>query len=221
MTSTTAEQAVDQAAYGFLLAPASRRSTHSLSKAVCDRVLALLALAVLLLPMAVIALAIRTSSRGPALFRQVRLGQDGRPFRILKFRTMVEAAEAARPDENDADGLLFKVRNDPRVTRLGRFLRSWSLDELPQLINVLCGDMSMVGPRPLPVALHELTERERRRLLVKPGLTGLWQVSGRSELGWEDCVRLDLHYVDAWTLTLDLRILARTAGAVVRRHGVY
>ena len=221
MTSTTADATVETVAYQLLVAPASGRTVPSVAKSVADRAFAFLALLLLLVPMAAIALAIRMTSRGPALFRQVRLGKDGRPFRILKFRTMVDAAEHARPADNDTDGLLFKVRNDPRVTGVGRFLRSWSLDELPQLINVLRGEMSLVGPRPLPIGLHELTERERCRLLVKPGLTGLWQVSGRSDLGWDDCVRLDLQYVDSWSLGLDLHIIRRTWGAVVRRHGVY
>jgi lipopolysaccharide/colanic/teichoic acid biosynthesis glycosyltransferase len=221
MTATTAEQSVSDAVHWLSPVSFAERRAHGLAKSVCDRFLALTALAVLLVPMAALGLAIRLTSGGPALFLQVRLGRHGRPFRILKFRTMVQAAEAAPPDANDSDGLLFKIREDPRVTGIGRFLRAWSLDELPQLINVLRGDMSMVGPRPLPVDLHQLTERERRRLLVKPGLTGLWQVSGRSDLGWEDCVRLDLEYVDSWTVGLDLRILGRTAGAVVRRHGVY
>jgi exopolysaccharide biosynthesis polyprenyl glycosylphosphotransferase len=186
-------------------------------------VLAILALSPVLL---VIALAVRLDSPGPVLFRQVRVGRGGREFRMLKFRTMVADAEAQRAallDRNqNADGLLFKIADDPRVTTVGRLLRRFSLDELPQLFNVVGGQMSLVGPRPpLPdeVALYD--DSVRRRLLVKPGLTGLWQVSGRSDLTWEESVRLDLRYVENWSLLLDVMILWKTAFAVVRARGAY
>jgi len=190
-------------------------------KAALDRIGAALMLAVLGVPLLLLALAIRLSSRGPAFYRQTRLGQHGREFRMWKLRTMVVDADRMTPPGNDADGLLFKLREDPRVTAFGRFLRKWSLDELPQLVNVLRGDMSLVGPRPLPLALHQLDPVSRRRLLVRPGLTGLWQIAGRSDLSWDDCVRLDLHYVEHRSLRLDLAILGRTALAVIRRAGAY
>jgi exopolysaccharide biosynthesis polyprenyl glycosylphosphotransferase len=163
--------------------------------------------------------------RGPAIFRQERVGKDGRPFVLSKFRTMVVNAEARLHnlrDLNDTDGELFKMRNDPRVTPVGRWLRRYSLDELPQLVNVLKGDMSLVGPRP-PLALEVAgyPSDMLRRLVVKPGLTGLWQVSGRSDLSWEESIRLDLTYVENWSLAMDLAILARTASAVARSSGAY
>jgi exopolysaccharide biosynthesis polyprenyl glycosylphosphotransferase len=163
--------------------------------------------------------------RGPAVFRQERVGKDGRPFMLYKFRTMVVNAEARLQDLrnlNDTDGELFKMRNDPRITPVGRWLRRYSLDELPQLLNVLKGDMSLVGPRP-PLAreVAGYPDDMRRRLVVKPGLTGLWQVSGRSDLSWEESIRLDLTYVENWSLVLDLTILARTVSAVVRTSGAY
>jgi exopolysaccharide biosynthesis polyprenyl glycosylphosphotransferase len=197
-----------------------------LVKEVVDRLgagLALLAIAPMLL---VVALAVRLDSVGPVLFRQVRIGRDGREFSMLKFRTMVADAEeqrAALLDRNEkADGLLFKIADDPRVTRVGRVLRRFSLDELPQLLNVLGGQMSLVGPRPpLPAEVALYDDSVRRRLLVKPGLTGLWQVSGRSDLTWEESVRLDLRYVENWSLLLDLMILWKTASAVLRARGAY
>jgi len=163
--------------------------------------------------------------RGPAVFRQERVGKDGKPFVLYKFRTMVVNAEARLHnlrDLNDTDGELFKMRNDPRVTPVGRWLRRYSLDELPQLVNVLKGDMSLVGPRP-PLALEVAgyPADMLRRLVVKPGLTGLWQVSGRSDLSWEESIRLDLTYVENWSLAMDLAILARTASAVARSSGAY
>ena len=192
-------------------------------KEIFDRVLATLALVVAVVPMLLIAGLIRVTSRGPAFFRQTRVGKSGQEFSIWKFRTMVLGAELmSAPEVNDADGLLFKLRQDPRVTPVGRFLRRWSLDELPQLVNVVRGDMSLVGPRPpVPGEVASYGDDVRRRLLVKPGLTGLWQVSGRSDLPWEDYVRLDLYYVENWSVTLDLLIVARTLLAVVRGRGAY
>jgi lipopolysaccharide/colanic/teichoic acid biosynthesis glycosyltransferase len=150
------------------------------------------------------------------------VGRDGRVFRIWKLRTMVDGAGSIVVQGNDADGLLFKLREDPRVTPVGRFLRRWSLDELPQLLNVVGGSMALVGPRPpLPSEVAEYGDEVRRRLLVRPGLTGLWQVSGRSDLPWEEAVRLDLQYVENWSLSLDLTIMLRTLSAVLRRQGAY
>ena len=190
-----------------------------------DRVGAGLGLVVLLPVLLGIALAVRLDSRGPVLFRQRRIGTAGREFTMYKFRSMRADAEAlidSLVEVNEGAGPLFKLRNDPRVTRVGRVLRKASLDELPQLINVIRGEMSLVGPRPpLPREVAEYTSGERRRLLVKPGLTGLWQVSGRSDLPWVDAVRLDLHYVSDWSISMDLRLLARTAAAVTRRTGAF
>jgi lipopolysaccharide/colanic/teichoic acid biosynthesis glycosyltransferase len=172
--------------------------------------------------MAAIAVLVRVTSPGPALFRQERIGRDGHAFTIWKFRTMYAGSDSRLPASNDADGVLFKLRRDPRVTPIGRILRRYSLDELPQLLNVLHGDMSLVGPRPpLPSEVEQYGDDVRRRLLVKPGLTGLWQVSGRSDLPWEECVRLDLRYVENWSISFDLLILARTLLAVVRGVGAY
>jgi len=168
---------------------------------------------------------IRWSSPGPVLFRQVRVGRDGREFEMVKFRSMYVDAEARLAELrhlNEHDGVLFKIRNDPRVTPVGRWLRRLSLDELPQLVNVLRGEMSLVGPRPpLPAEVAAYPDDARRRLAVKPGMTGLWQVSGRSDLPWEEAVRLDLRYVENWSLTLDFVILLRTVTAVLRSSGAY
>lgn len=172
----------------------------------------------------VTAVAIAVSSRGPVLYRQVRLGQDGAEFTMLKFRSMYRDADQQRvwqDNEQDGGGVLFKVRRDPRVTPVGRLIRALSIDELPQLVHVLSGRMSLVGPRPLAAIDSIYTGSARRRLLVRPGLTGLWQVSGRSELSWDDAVRLDLYYVENWTLGLDLIILARTVYTVLSCKGAY
>jgi exopolysaccharide biosynthesis polyprenyl glycosylphosphotransferase len=194
-------------------------------KTVFDRVLGSLLLVAALPLVLTIAVAVRLSSRGPVLFRQVRVGVDGRRFTMLKFRSMVPDAEDRRPalgDLDDGNGMLFKIREDPRVTRVGALLRRFSLDELPQLINVLRGDMSLVGPRPpLPEEVAGYDGDAARRLRVRPGMTGLWQVSGRSDLSWEESLRLDLRYVDNWSLALDLSILWRTWRAVIRGSGAY
>jgi exopolysaccharide biosynthesis polyprenyl glycosylphosphotransferase len=199
--------------------------SRRLVKGVFDRCLAALALTLAGPVMVALALAIRRTSAGPALFRQVRVGKDGREFVLYKLRTMYADAEEKQQEltgRNEHDGVLFKMRNDPRVTPLGRRLRRYSLDELPQLLNVLGGQMSLVGPRPpLPCEVAQYPEDVRRRLVVKPGLTGLWQVSGRSDLSWEDSVRLDLRYVENWSLTFDLVILLRTVTALVRTSGAY
>ncbi|MFU8876001.1 sugar transferase [Micromonospora sp. SL4-19] len=196
-------------------------------KEVVDRVSALLLLVSAAPLLLVIAVLIRQArgAGGAAIFRQVRVGKNGRPFVIYKFRTMYVDAEdrlAELLDRNETGGELFKMRHDPRVTPIGRWLRRLSLDELPQLVNVLKGDMSLVGPRPpLPREVANYPSDMRRRLVVKPGLTGLWQVSGRSDLSWEESIRLDLSYVENWSLTMDLTILVRTLSAVVRSSGAY
>ena len=171
----------------------------------------------------VIALAIKVSDGGPVIFRQTRIGRGGEPFTVLKFRSMVVDAEARKAGLmglNEGKGALFKMTRDPRVTRVGQFLRDFSLDELPQLFNVLAGSMSLVGPRPhLAAEIAAMPSQASRRSLVTPGLTGLWQVSGRSELEAEDSIRLDLRYVENWSFTLDLLILWKTISAVLGRRG--
>jgi exopolysaccharide biosynthesis polyprenyl glycosylphosphotransferase len=194
-------------------------------KELVDRLGALLLLALFGPLLLAVALLVRATSRGPVFFRQVRVGRDGREFRIVKFRSMYVDAEARLAEVrhlNEHDGVLFKIRNDPRVTPVGRWLRRFSLDEFPQLLNVLAGQMSLVGPRPpLPQEVAAYAADVRRRLAVKPGMTGLWQVSGRSDLPWEEAVRLDLRYVENWSLSLDLVILLRTMTAVLRSSGAY
>ncbi|WP_127941209.1 sugar transferase [Nonomuraea polychroma] len=196
---------------------------RQLVKNIFDRLVAVALLALLAPVLAALAVAVRVTSPGPALFRQTRVGRDGRLFTILKFRTMRRGSEQQRITlVSDRDGVLFKIRNDPRVTPLGARMRRHSLDELPQLINVVLGHMSLVGPRPpLPEEVAQYGDDVRRRLLVRPGLTGLWQVSGRSDLSWEESVRLDLRYVENWSLTLDLQILWKTWSAVARGQGAY
>jgi lipopolysaccharide/colanic/teichoic acid biosynthesis glycosyltransferase len=170
-----------------------------------------------------ISVLILLDSRGAVFYRQRRIGKDGRSFTMIKFRTMVRDAHRMRTGlNNEGHGLLFKMRKDPRVTRVGAVLRRYSLDELPQLFNVLRGAMSLVGPRPpLPEETKKYAPDVRRRLLVKPGMTGLWQVSGRSDLPWEESVRLDLRYVEDWSLTLDAVIMWKTVRAVVTGQGAY
>jgi exopolysaccharide biosynthesis polyprenyl glycosylphosphotransferase len=172
------------------------------------------------------AAAIKINSRGPVFFRQRRLGINGGEFSILKFRSMYTGAEDQRAEimglnEQDGAGVLFKIRADPRITTVGRWIRKFSIDELPQLVHVVTGTMSLVGPRPLAAADSTYTGSARRRLLVRPGLTGLWQISGRSELSWDDAVRLDLYYVENWSLGLDMSILVRTVFAVLGRKGAF
>jgi exopolysaccharide biosynthesis polyprenyl glycosylphosphotransferase len=196
-----------------------------IAKEAFDRAGAVAALLVLAPVFAGVALAVKLDSPGPVFYRQTRVGRDGRRFSMVKFRTMVVGADRLRAElehENEADGLLFKLRTDPRVTRSGRILRRYSIDELPQILNVVRGDMSMVGPRPPLPAEVDLYERHvTRRLLVKPGITGLWQVSGRSDLPWDEAVRLDLYYVDHWSPTMDLAIIAKTFSAVIKGAGAY
>jgi exopolysaccharide biosynthesis polyprenyl glycosylphosphotransferase len=184
-----------------------------------------IALVILSPVFAIIALLIRLDSDGPALFSQERVGRDGTLFRIYKFRSMVTAAPellARLIANSEGNGVLFKMKNDPRVTRVGRTLRKFSLDELPQLWNVLTGDMSLVGPRPpLPGEVSTYEDHVHRRLYIKPGLTGMWQVNGRSNLSWEESVRLDLYYVENWSLLGDLIILWRTVKVVTQPVGAY
>lgn len=207
------------------IAPPLQRGAHTLTKAVVDRVGAL-TLIVLLSPLLLLlALAVPFGSPGPVLYRQTRVGRNLAPFAMWKFRTMVVDADRLKiglQAENENDGHMFKMRRDPRVTPVGRILRRYSLDELPQLFNILFGHMSLVGPRPpLPEEVAKYNGIEMRRLHVKPGLTGLWQVSGRSDLSWRETVALDLRYVDNWSLSGDLSVMARTLRAVVDGQGAY
>ncbi|WP_167736134.1 exopolysaccharide biosynthesis polyprenyl glycosylphosphotransferase [Nocardioides sp. 503] len=201
--------------------PVRRSGVGSLVVDLAGRCVAAVALLLTLPLLVIVGLAVRRESPGPAVFRQQRVGRDGRLFTIYKLRTM-GSTPAQTPLSNDSDGVLFKMRSDPRVTPLGRWLRTYSLDELPQLLNVVLGHMRLVGPRPaLPEEVARYDLDTRRRLAVQPGITGLWQVSGRSDLSWEDTVRLDLHYVDNWSPTFDLLILCRTLSAVLRHRGAY
>jgi exopolysaccharide biosynthesis polyprenyl glycosylphosphotransferase len=172
-----------------------------------------------------VAAAIKLDSPGPVFYRQVRIGKDARKFRMLKFRSMRQDAECHITEllqSNEVTGPMFKIRRDPRVTRVGRFLRRYSLDELPQLVNVVLGDMSLVGPRPPLVSeVERYEEWELGRLRAVPGITGLWQVSGRTEVPFDDMVRLDLHYIRNWSFALDVEILMRTLPAVLTTRGAY
>jgi exopolysaccharide biosynthesis polyprenyl glycosylphosphotransferase len=205
--------------------PPLRRGPQLVLKSLLDRTGAALGLVLLAPLFGLIALTIRLDAPGPAFYRQTRVGHCGRPFTMWKFRSMAVDADRLRPQlaaANEVDGPLFKMRADPRITRVGRVLRRTSLDELPQLLNVLRGEMSLVGPRPpLPEEVAAYGSTALRRLLVKPGLTGPWQVSGRSELSWDESLALDLRYADNWSLTTDLGLLARTVRAVVDGRGAY
>ncbi|SEO25149.1 exopolysaccharide biosynthesis polyprenyl glycosylphosphotransferase [Actinacidiphila rubida] len=209
------------------IAPPMRRGLQVGLKSALDRACAGLGLLLLAPLFGIVAVAIKSTTPGPVFHRQTRFGQGCTPFTMWKFRTMVVDAEARRAEmevngANENDGLMFKMRRDPRVTPVGRLLRRCSLDELPQLFNVLRGEMSLVGPRPpLPDEVARYDEVELRRLAVKPGITGLWQVSGRSDLSWDETVALDLRYVDNWSLTGDVDVMARTVRAVVDGRGAY
>ncbi len=207
------------------LAPAVLGRRARLEKRVLDLVLTVPAVLITLPLWLLVALAIKIDSPGPVFFRQLRAGQDGRAFRIVKFRTMSADAWQRRASvaaRNQTDGPLFKMAADPRVTRIGAFLRRTSIDELPQLLNVLRGDMALVGPRPLPVEESELLDGAALdRLHVRPGITGLWQVSGRSDLTYADLQHLDSVYVRSWSLMWDLRIVLATPGVVLGRRGAY
>jgi exopolysaccharide biosynthesis polyprenyl glycosylphosphotransferase len=183
-------------------------------------------LLLLLSPLLLISIVmIRLTSPGPILFRDQRVGLGEQPFAMLKLRSMVTnaaQAQAELEEQNEADGALFKIRNDPRITPVGRVLRRFSIDELPQLLNVIRGEMSLVGPRPLPMRDYQLLEQwHRRRYSVLPGITGLWQVSGRSNLGFDTLVRLDFYYLESWTIWMDIAIIARTPLAILRGRGAY
>jgi exopolysaccharide biosynthesis polyprenyl glycosylphosphotransferase len=171
------------------------------------------------------ALAIKVTSPGPVFFKQKRVGADEEVFLCYKFRSMYQDAEARQAEleaKNEADGVVFKMKSDPRVTPVGRFIRRWSIDELPQLINVLTGEMSLVGPRPLPIRdFEKMTKRHKMRLAAIPGVSGYWQISGRSDLSFEDMVRLDLYYIENWSLSLDIEIILKTVRAVLRHEGAY
>ena len=201
-------------------------STNSLAlaaKRLIDLIVGIALFAVLFVPGLLIALLIKLDSRGPVLFSQVRSGLQGRRFRMHKFRSMVADAEARRAeveDLNEMDGPVFKIKNDPRVTRMGRVLRKTSLDELPQLLNIIKGEMSLVGPRPpIPSEVEDYHRWQRRRLSMKPGITCLWQVSGRNRIDFEEWMKLDLRYIDTWSLWLDFKILLRTIPAVLIGRG--
>jgi len=186
---------------------------------------ALLALIALAPFLALVALAIKLDSRGPILYRDLRVGLGERDFGMIKFRTMLHGAEQLQDrleQRNEASGALFKIRDDPRVTRVGALLRRYSIDEMPQVLNVLRGEMSLVGPRPLPLRDFEKLEAwHRKRYLVLPGMTGLWQISGRSELDFDDLVRLDFYYLEHWSIWLDVTILLKTVPAVIAQRGAY
>lgn len=207
------------------LTGAPRHGVRAFAKGAAERMCAAAVLLALLPLLLLVVVTVRRDSPGPAIFRQERVGRNGRIFTMLKFRTMrtdVEVALSELAERNDGNGVLFKIRQDPRVTGIGRVLRVYSLDELPQLWNVVKGDMSLVGPRPaLPAEVAYYDRDAKRRLAVKPGVTGLWQVSGRSDLTWEESVRLDVHYVDNWSIGLDLGIVWRTVGAVLGHRGAY
>jgi lipopolysaccharide/colanic/teichoic acid biosynthesis glycosyltransferase len=200
-----------------------REKANGLGKRLVDLFLGAAALLVTLPLLTALALAVRVTSAGPALYRQERIGRKMRPFTMLKLRTMVDGADrlvAGLLEETGADERFYKFHDDPRITGVGRWLRRWSLDELPQLWNVLRGEMSLVGPRPgLASEVEAYESWQLARLAVRPGLTGAWQVSGRSELSFDDCVRLDLGYIEDWSLRGDLIILAKTVPAVFGRRG--
>lgn len=203
----------------------STSRSAALVKRLFDLLVASAALLVFAIPMTAIAIGVKVTSPGPVFFRQLRVGKNGRFFVSYKFRSMYVDAEdrfAEVKHLNEAKGPIFKIRNDPRITSVGRFLRRTSLDELPQIFNVLRGDMSVVGPRP-PLMREVVRYRswQVRRLTVKPGMTGLWQVSGRSELGFDEMMDLDLHYVDHWSIWLDMSLVLRTLPAVLSGRGAY
>jgi exopolysaccharide biosynthesis polyprenyl glycosylphosphotransferase len=209
----------------FTLRPPVFEGIDYALKRTFDLVLSIAALILLSPVLLAIAAAVKLSSRGPVIYRSVRPGMAGMPFSCFKFRTMRERADQIQDDLeplNEKSGALFKIRHDPRLTPVGRFLRRFSLDELPQLVNVVRGEMSLVGPRPLPMRdFQRLEEWHKKRYLVLPGITGLWQVSGRAELDFDDLVRLDFLYLEQWSVFLDLMILLKTIPAVLTRRGAF
>jgi exopolysaccharide biosynthesis polyprenyl glycosylphosphotransferase len=209
----------------FTLRPPVFEGIDFALKRTFDLVLSIIGLVLLSPILLLIAIAIKVGSRGPAIYRSVRPGMAGKPFYCFKFRTMREHADQIQADLeplNEQTGALFKIREDPRLTKVGRFLRRFSLDELPQLVNVVRGEMSLVGPRPLPMRDFErLEDWHKKRYLVLPGITGLWQISGRSELDFDELVRLDFVYLERWSVFLDLSILLKTIPAVLSRRGAF
>jgi exopolysaccharide biosynthesis polyprenyl glycosylphosphotransferase len=209
----------------FELRPPAFAGTDWVVKRVFDVVVSVLVIVLGLPIWLAIAAAIKLGSRGPVLYRDRRIGLNERPFMMLKFRTMYADAAARQAQleaANEAEGPLFKIRDDPRVTPVGHFLRRFSLDEIPQVLNVLRGQMSLVGPRPLPVRDYERLEGwHRKRYLVLPGMTGLWQIAGRADLSFDDLVRLDFYYLENWSIWLDISVLAKTVPAVIAARGAY
>jgi lipopolysaccharide/colanic/teichoic acid biosynthesis glycosyltransferase len=209
----------------FTLRPPVFEGIDYALKRTVDVVLSAVGLLLLSPILLLIAIAVKLSSRGPVIYRSIRPGLGGEPFCCFKFRTMREHAEQIQADLellNEQSGALFKIREDPRLTPIGRFLRRYSLDELPQLLNIMRAEMSLVGPRPLPIRDFErLEDWHKKRYLVLPGITGLWQVSGRSDLAFDDLVRLDFLYLERWSILLDLSILLRTIPAVLSRRGAF
>ena len=201
------------------------KGVRRLTKETFDRTAAVVGILLMLPVLVALGLAVGLTSRGGVFYRQERVGRDGQTFHMLKFRSMVPGADRmvqTLQADSDGNGVLFKMKGDPRVTRVGKVLRRYSLDELPQLLNVVRGDMSLVGPRPpLPSEVERYGFDMHRRFLVKPGITGLWQVSGRSDLSWDDSVRIDVRYVENWSLAFDFMILWKTVGAVLRGSGAY
>ena len=206
-------------------APVRLSQVAFLVKRVIDLSISIIAIPFMLILFTVVALLIKLDSPGPVIFKQRRVGKDGRPFHVLKFRSMVEGAEQMQADLealNEADGPLFKVKRDPRMTRVGKWLRRTSIDELPQLINVIRGEMSIVGPRPgTPEEVAQYEPWQMQRISVLPGITGLWQVSGRSDVPFEEMVLLDIFYIENWSLDLEIRILLQTIPYVLLGHGAY
>jgi exopolysaccharide biosynthesis polyprenyl glycosylphosphotransferase len=201
------------------------RGINLIMKRIVDIALSLIGLVAVLPVFLIVALAIKIDSRGPVFFKQLRVGKNGSFFYMYKFRSMVANAEELKEklfSINEATGPVFKIKKDPRVTRVGAFIRKYSIDELPQLINVLRGDMSLIGPRPpLPNEVEQYSDYHWRRLDVKPGITGLWQVSGRSNLSFDEWVNLDIYYIENWSISLDIKILLNTIPAVLKGQGAY
>lgn len=201
------------------------RGLNWFMKRSADFILSALGIIVISPVLLLVSIAIKLDSKGPILIKQKRIGKNGAPFHMLKFRSMVanaEALKASLADKNEATGPVFKIKNDPRITRVGRFIRKYSLDELPQLFNVLAGQMSLIGPRPpLPNEVEQYTDYQWRRFDVRPGITGLWQVSGRSDLPFEEWVKLDIYYIERWSLSLEFKILLKTIPVVLKGEGAY
>jgi len=225
VSSQSSSQAPVHTASHYTLPPKGTAHADAAARLALDVMLSLAALLILLLPFALIALWIRLDSPGPVLFIQRRVGKDGREFSVFKFRSMHTDAEQRLEillGANERTGPVFKMRHDPRVTRVGRLLRKSSFDELPQLINILRGEMSLVGPRPaLPREVALYSSDQRLRLSVTPGLTGLWQVSGRANLTFEEAMDLDLEYIRRQSFVLNIVLIARTVPAVLTAHGAY